>query len=104
MDEQKYLYEAICYPYNEYGLYTSLEDAEVAVEKRCKENPWWMSSEGCYDRTEEITINRRVMGWGKEEVELIKYTRVLENGVIKTTKEIMTEEKEGKNNENITCI
>ena len=34
MNKQKYLYEVSCYPYSEYGLYTSLEDDRIAFEKR----------------------------------------------------------------------
>ena len=60
----------------------------MAVEKRCKEDTW-MSDEGYYNKAEEITIIRRVMGWGKEEIELVKYIRVLEDGIIKTTRELL---------------
>ena len=48
-----------------------------------------MSDEGYYNKAEEITIIRRVMGWGKEEIELVKYIRVLEDGIIKTTRALL---------------
>ena len=83
-----YLYEVFCYQSNEYGLYTNLKDARIAVEEKCKRNDW-ISDEGYYNKTEEISIIRRVMGWGKEEIELVKYVRILEGDIIKTTREIL---------------